>query len=231
MRILNHFQQGSQEWLALRATKITMSRAKDLLTKGNGVTRASYLREVAASIVGGVEMDRFESRDMMRGHEMEPFALRAAEAYLSESFQTPGFVLFDDERIGCSPDGLSEGWGIEIKAPRALNHLRYLGREQVERDHGAQIQGNMWVCGRSLWHFISFCPDVPQRPLIHHVFERNEATCNAIENSAMAGADEVEAIVEMVRAAILPGEVHRIANHARQHWQALQAELSGEVKL
>jgi len=179
VRILNDFAQGSEIWLTLRATKITMSRAKDLLTKGNGVTRANYLREVAAATVGSIEMDSFD----------------------------------------------------EIKAPRPMHHLRYLDRQQVERDHGAQIQGNMWVCHRPRWHFISFCPDVPQRPLIHHVFERNEATCNAIQNSAMTGADEVEAMVEMVRAAILPGEVHQIAHDARAHWQALQAELSGEVQL
>jgi len=219
VRILNEFAQGSEMWLTLRATKITMSRAKDLLTKGNGVTRANYLREVAAASVSATEIDSFENRDMMRGHEMEPFALRAAEAYLSQSFQTPGFVLWDDERIGCSPDGLSEKCGVEIKAPRPVNHLRYLDREQVERDHGAQIQGNMWVCHRQRWHFISFCPDVPQRPLIHHAFERNESTCN---------------IVQMVQSVVFPRKlrkVYHIAADARAHWQTLQAELSGEVQL
>ena len=158
MKIINDLQQGSADWLAMRRGKITMSRAKDLLTGGKGVTRTSYLQEVAAEQLSSDMGDHFMSRDMVRGTELESFAVQAYETVMNSTVQRVGFVLHEDERIGCSPDGLTKNGGIEIKCPLPKNHLKYASLTNVEKEHGAQMQGVMWICEREHLDFVSFCP-------------------------------------------------------------------------
>lgn len=233
MRIID-CHQGSQEWLDLRKGRITMSHAADLLVGGQGKTRQSYLMKVAAERLATFPDDDFYSRDMLRGNELEPFARRAFEAANSNVVQSVGFVLHDDERIGCSPDGLTMFHGIEIKCPRPETHLKYLSKEYAEKEHGPQMQGCMWICNRGAWFFISFCPWVVDRPLIIHTIKRDEAMIAKLAESAIRGADEIDALVHSVLnmqdCEPVSAEVTAHATDARNHWENLFAG-NDEVQL
>ena len=221
----------------MRRGKITMSHAKELLTGGKGVTRATYLRSVATELVSVPDEDNYQSRDMVRGNELEPFARRAFELHTGWRVNQVGFVLADDERIGCSPDGAvftTEGkfrGGLEIKSPRPANHLKYLDREVVAKEHGPQMQGSIWVCESHAWYFVSFCPWVKDQPLVVHTFNRDESVIEKLADSALRGADEVTEMAATFSDANQPStEVQAIANDALEYWNSYEA-LSDEVQI
>ena len=50
--------------------------------------------------------------------------------------------MHDDERIGCSPDGLIHECGIEIKCPAPRQHIRNVLADGMD-DYITQVQGNI----------------------------------------------------------------------------------------
>lgn len=223
MKILNHFDQGSLEWLQQRVGKITMSHAKELLTGGKGKTRQSYIMDVVAEKLSGQPIEGYYGLDMERGNFLEPAAGRAFTEYTSMDFRRVGFVLSDDERIGCSPDGLTFDAGIEIKCPRPRQHIRTIYADGAD-DYIAQIQGCMWLCQREHWHLVSFCPWVEQYPLFIRRIDRDDAMVAKIEESAMRAADEVETLYQMAVAMEQPQGIKRIAMESRAAWENAMAE-------
>jgi hypothetical protein len=224
--------QRSPEWYAIRNGKITMSRAKDLLTGGKGITRASYLREVAAEILAGPQPPGYQSNDMLRGIELEPYAVEAIEALLGIETQPAGFVTHDDERIGFSPDRLGDGLVVEIKCPQPKHHLRYREPGVAAAEHGPQIQGALWICSATSGLFASFCPWITERPLIVHRIARDEKVIAALSESALRGADEVAEMVEQVRANAMENpRVSAIAREAAQYWKQFNEALDEGVNL
>lgn len=227
MRIMSDFTQRSPEWYATRRGKITMSNAALLMTKGRGITRATYLQSVAAEVVAPeYVVAEYQSMDMNRGIELEPYALRALSDFLDIELTSVGFALADDERIGCSPDAIPLqpcGVVIEVKCPAPKAHLRYLDPAHVARDHGAQMQGEMWVCHAERVYFASFCPWVVNRPLTVHELGRDEEFIAALSRSAIEGADEVEKMVKAIRENHCPAEILTIAKEASEYWESLSA--------
>ena len=110
MKIVEKVEQGSPEWYALRCGRITMSKADALLAKGKGITRQNYLLDVAAERLSGEVVDGYYNADMERGNFLEDYALQAFTLATGLKVKTVGFVIADDERIGCSPDAL----GVEV---------------------------------------------------------------------------------------------------------------------
>lgn len=225
MKIQTHFDQGSEEWLAQRCGKVTMSHAKDLLTGGKGKTRQSYILDLVAERLSGKPTDNFWSVDMQRGTFLEEYAIAAFESAMLDyegSVTRVGFVLTEDERIGCSPDGLiDDGSGIEIKCPAPRQHIRNVLADGMD-DYIHQVQGNLWVCERERWFIVSFCPWVEDFPLHIKMVYRDEDMIKKISESALRAADEVD---EMVNAPVnkYGKRVAAIAKDAREAWESMQA--------
>jgi exodeoxyribonuclease (lambda-induced) len=96
-----------------------------------------------------------------RGHQMEAAARRIYEARTGAFVTEAGLCLTNDEIFGYSSDGLVEGDGlIEIKAP--IDSTKIIAMIQTgdtsEYDH--QMQGGMWITGRSYCDFIMYVPDL-----------------------------------------------------------------------
>lgn len=229
MKILTHFEQGSDEWLAQRVGKVTMSHAKELLTGGKGKTRQSYILDLVAERLSGKPTERYLSMDMQRGTFFEAFAIAAFSAALEEIITKVGFVMHDDERIGCSPDGIiDENCGIEIKCPAPRQHIRNVLSDGMD-DYYAQVQGNMWICEREKWYVISFCPWVEDFPFHIRQIYRDDTIIKAISDSSRRAADEVD---ELVNAPVnrYGKRVSEIAKDARESWESMQA-MKSEVEL
>jgi hypothetical protein len=215
--------QGTPEWHAVRRGKITMSHAKDLLTGGAGKTRESYLLKVAAERVSDYPDPDYRTNDMVRGNELEPFARRIFEALMGPIGQV-GFVLHDNEQIGCSPDGLGETYGLEIKCPRPDAHIKYMSAAFAAKEHGPQMQGCLWICERPVWYFVSFCPWVADNPFICHKFQRDDDMIAKIASSALSGVEEVAAMVGQVNSALpLTMAAYSICDEAKKHWEFINA--------
>lgn len=221
MKILTHFDQGSDEWLAQRVGKVTMSHAKELLTSGKGKTRQSYILDLVAERLSGKPTERYSSFEMKRGIFLEEFAVAAVEHVIDDSIARVGFVVHDDERIGCSPDGLIHECGIEIKCPAPRQHIRNVLADGMD-DYITQVQGNMWICERDRWFIVSFCPWVENFPLHIKIVYRDEDMIKKISEAALRAADEVDEFV--ARTYQKYGKrVSEIAKDAREAWESMQA--------
>lgn len=211
MQIIDSMDQGSPAWLQARIGCVTMSNAKKITAGGEGLTRDTYLAEVASEIITGVPAERYNSWDMLRGTMLEPFALRAVETVLDESIRRVGLVYLDERRrISASPDGLIMATpteievGVEVKCQCPKKHMLTILAEKNPAQFEMQLQGSMWVCGTARWLYVSFCPEFKERPLVILSAERDEAMICKISMAAEEGVAEVDRLVAAARREINP---------------------------
>ena len=159
-------QQGSAEWLAARAGRVTASRVADLMAKtkgGPGASRANYLAELVAERLTGQPAARFTNDAMRHGTEQEPNA-RAAYAFAyGVEIEETGLVMHPTiADFGASPDGMVGADGlIEIKCPNTATHIDTLLNKAVPQKYVLQMQTQMACTGRSWCDFISYDPRMP----------------------------------------------------------------------
>jgi len=201
--IIKRFKQGSDEWIAGRVGRVTMSHAKELLTGGSGVTRHNYLLDVCSERLTGRPVERVSTWDMERGILLEPFALEAYELQTEIEIDTIGFAYLDEgEKISASPDGLTGSGGnggVEIKCPRPKAHMRYLDSATAMKQYMGQVQGNMWIFGAEYWDFVSFCPEFAACPLHIQRIERDDDMIEKIKMAALEGVEMVDAMEHAIR--------------------------------
>jgi hypothetical protein len=169
--------QGSEEWLLARCGKATSSEFSAILAKGQGKTRAAYLRRVLAERLTGKPLtNSYENDDMRRGKAQEPYARMALEARLGVMIEEVGFIKHDNIEAGCSPDGLiAEDGGAEIKSVIPTVQVETIMRGGYPPEHIAQVQGNLWISKRRWWIFGSFSPDMPEHLRLYtYKVERDE---------------------------------------------------------
>lgn len=172
MKILN-VKQGSPEWLAARLGKVTASEINTLVSPTGKVRTGqgphTYLcRKVAEKVLGWTQEDA-GSFAMGQGSIMEHEARPWFAFEYGLDVAAVGLCLTDDERYGCSPDGLigADG-GLEIKCPTPPVHMEYLLNGLfVPEDYLLQVQFSLWVTGRKWWNFLSYSRQLP--PLVVHV--------------------------------------------------------------
>lgn len=155
-------EQCSPEWFEARLGIPTASNFERLITPtGKASSQANdYLYELVAEWVTGEKTYIRPSYWMERGVEMEPEARSAYEFITDIEVDTTGLVYRDDERmVSCSPDGLLDGKGLEIKCPAPNTHVAYCLQGVLPKKYAAQVQGSMWVTGLKQWDFMSYHPD------------------------------------------------------------------------
>jgi len=185
--------QGSAEWHKARAGVITASqfflarkKLKSGPNKGDYSAEAkTYAFRLAIERISGQPLDEgFENWAMRRGHEMEEDARIAHEEKTGLLVDLAGFVLTEDGKFGASADGLINGdGGCEYKCLVAPDRIRSVILDGDLTEFMDQIQGCMWVTGRSWWHFCLFCPPlepVGKKLWMKHV-ERDDDYIEAME--------------------------------------------------
>jgi len=159
-------EQGTQEWLAARAGKVTASRISDVLSKiksGEARTRRDYRYQIMAEILTGKPQESgFINAEMTWGTEQEPYARAAYELKAGVLVDQVGFIIHPTiERAGASPDGLVGDGILEIKCPKTSTHCAYLTDNVVPQQYHAQMQWQMACAGRPWNDFVSFDPRLP----------------------------------------------------------------------
>jgi hypothetical protein len=193
------FPQGSPEWLQVRCGVPTASEFDNIMkldfTMKGGEGYKTYLyKKVAEAITG--PLPSFGSRDTDRGHFLEPEAVPFFEMETGLDVHTVGFVMSDDGRSGCSPDGLvGEDSGLEIKSPGAVNQVRYLIDGKLPNDYSAQVHGSLYVTGRKEWHFMSYHRKLPK---FHLVVKRDEEIMAKIGKCIAAFCADFDAAIEKI---------------------------------
>lgn len=120
---------------------------------------------LACERITGISDDRenFTSNDMLIGQLDEPLARDVYSGHYAEAVEA-GFMVRDDWGfpIGYSPDGLVGDDGlIEVKSPRAKEHLRTILADEVPARYMPQLQTGLLVSGRNWIDYVSFFGGMP----------------------------------------------------------------------
>lgn len=171
---IHNMEQGSPEWAACRAGKVTGSRLSAVLAKGKSgeaATRRDYRTQLVTEILTGDPTPQgFVSDEMRWGTEQEPYARAAYEVRTGNVVDLVGFVDHPEVyRAGASPDGLV-GWDgqgqpaglLEIKCPKSSTHLTYFLAGVVPEDYKPQMTWEMACVGADWCDFVSYDPRMPE---------------------------------------------------------------------
>lgn len=194
-------EQRSDEWLSIRAGKVTASRIADVMAKtktGYGAGRANYMAELVAERLTGVPKQGFSNAAMQWGTDTEPQARAMYEFMKGVTVVEDGFVRHPTiENTGASPDGLvGEDGLVEIKCPNTATHIDTLRGGGINRKYLLQMHWQMICCERQWCDFVSFDPRMPEEMQIHiERVERDEELCAEIEAEVTAFLKELDETV------------------------------------
>ena len=132
-------EQKSLEWHELKWGKIGGTLSAGLLVKSD-----TLLIDILSQRLEEFEpTDSWESADMARGNELEPFAVEYLETYLGVKFERTGWLQCEEnELLGISPDGITEDetQACEIKCFARKKHTEILLNDSIPLDNL-----NQWV--------------------------------------------------------------------------------------
>ena len=158
-------EQGSPEWLTLRAGIPTASEFHRILTPGGRDSAQSegYMLQLLAERYMGHPIAQSATGWMTRGQEVEPDAVADYEFARDLTTVPIGFLTNDAGTIGASPDrGVGDEGLLEIKSPSEMIHMGYLLEDgRAYADHRVQVQGQLWVAERQWVDLMSFHPELP----------------------------------------------------------------------
>jgi hypothetical protein len=167
MKIHTGIEQGSVDWMLLRSGKVTASEASNLVTptgkisEGKGV-RTYLIEKLCEAWIGGPLPSVAGVFDMEQGNILEEYARPAFTLETGLPVREVAFITGDDERIGCSPDGVVDpDTGLELKCPAMPNHIRYLLDGKLPEQYVVQVQFSLFVTGWPAWWFCSFRRNFP----------------------------------------------------------------------
>jgi hypothetical protein len=201
--------QGTPEWHSARLGIPTASKfrdALDTLTKDGRPAQCSvqYAHELAIERIAQYPVrEVFESWQMKRGTEEEPYGRLNYEVDHGVAVREAGICLTDDRLFGYSTDGLVEDDGlIEIKSLVAPVKLVNLWRDGDLSEWMHQIQGGLWITGRQWADFICWAPQL--RAVDKHLYvkrvHRDEKFINEMELGLLAFNARVGEIERLLRA-------------------------------
>ena len=191
-------EQGSPEWFAMRAGKVTASKAADVMSAITTAGYRNYLADLVVERLTGNKTESFTNAAMQWGVDQEPIARAEYEVKTGNFVDQIAFV--DHPAIanfGCSPDGLVGDDGlIEIKCPNTATHIDYVMQDKVPTKYIPQIQCQLAVTGRKWCDFVSFDPRLPDGLQILFVrLERYVEYIEKLEARVVKFLDEVNSAV------------------------------------
>jgi predicted phage-related endonuclease len=126
--------QKSLDWHEIKWGKIGGTLSKGLFLKSD-----TLLIDILSQRLEEFEpVDSFETYDMQRGNELEPFAKEYLEQYTGIKFEASGWLQCEEnELLGISPDGITEDETVccEIKCLGRKKHLEVLISEEIPNEY------------------------------------------------------------------------------------------------
>lgn len=161
VKIYPEIEQGTQEWYDIRKLKFTASNATTIMAMGKGVLTLikNMLMEYYSSNNYIQYSKKYQSDDMIRGHEFEDKARRIYELETGNNVTQVGFVELS-KHVGASPDGLiGEDGLIEIKNPKDEKFFELVTTGKIDKKYLDQMQMQLYVTGRKWCDFFAFNPN------------------------------------------------------------------------
>lgn len=178
--IVVNCKQYDDKWWDVRRGVPTASEWSSILTPAKlkmGTGAITYAHKLIAEEydLNYGDVDEYVSAGMKNGILMEPEVRKFYEFARECDVEQVGFILTDDKRFGCSPDGMVSllSRGLELKHPAPHTHIKWLLDNKLPDEHKAQCHGGMIVTGYDTWDFLSHIAGFP--PLLITV-ERDDYT-------------------------------------------------------
>jgi putative phage-type endonuclease len=171
----NTVNQGTEEWLTMRLGVITASCADKVLAKKGTATRNTYMLELISEVCTGNSPEVYGA-PLEWGKDNEAGARACYEFQTDLKISEVPFIYKDTSlRAGCSPDGLLQDRGAEIKCPYTTKyHVEFVIDSKIKPEYMKQVQFSMWVTGAKSWDFCSYDPRMKVRPFHFVSVERDE---------------------------------------------------------
>jgi hypothetical protein len=174
MKIIN-IEQKSPEWFAYRKGKIGGTRFGKVISGKKNRLIYTLADEILSDVI--IE-DEFQDEEMRFGTETEPIMCDLYQEQSGIKFKEVGLIQSDHTLISvASPDRLSECETIVLEGKCTMNGAIHMQRffEGPESSYLPQIK-NYFVQSNQIKevHWVSYCPFRPEKPLVIHVFKREQ---------------------------------------------------------
>lgn len=166
----DNIEQNTDEWFQLREDHpLTGSTSYDFLLARNPATY-----ELKKSNFTG-------NRYTERGHDLEPIARSLLERVRDIAVRQTGFVTNSRYPYsGCSPDGFTDVYLVEIKCFMKERHLA--NAKSIDAKILSQVQWNMMIMDKKKALVVFFCPDKSLEPSEQLIIKEIEANPTIREN-------------------------------------------------
>lgn len=171
---LSHVEQRSKEWFDLRKGKIGGTRFGQVISGKKNRLVYDLVNETLSEFLFPED---YISEEMQFGIDNEDDARELYSKQSGIEFKQVGAILSDYSPIHLhSPDGLSDdGIVLEVKSTQdgGIHIQRFF--EKPESSYKPQII-NPFVCSDEVKevHWISYCPERTERPIVSFVFYRSD---------------------------------------------------------
>jgi len=132
MRVID-CEQGSSDWLEIRRGVITGTRLEQAFKNSEALLNKLIAEKMATFLE-----PQGSSKDIERGHALEPMAKKEYEKQTGKPVKEVGFILHPHRNdFGLSPDGIinNGSMAIEIKSPNSQTHVEYIRSKTVPRKY------------------------------------------------------------------------------------------------
>ena len=166
-------EQGTKQWADARRGIATASNADRIITPAKGeYSKSAYgyaCELLAAQLLPPyfwIDGDDFQSAAMAHGTNTEKEARAYFELDSGLVVREVGFILADDGRAGCSPDGVigdgDEMELLELKCPLHKTQVAYLDKGVLPDEYKPQVHWALAVTGCRACHFMSYAIGLPK---------------------------------------------------------------------
>jgi putative phage-type endonuclease len=184
MKLLNGIQQGTPEWMAIRAKRLTASEAPAMMGASKYQTRTELLHQKATGFAP--EVSPAQQRIFDSGHEAEAAARPIAEAIVGEDL-FPITAEDDADRLLASMDGLTMLGDIGFEHKLYNESLAAAVRAGELEDHYKwQMDQQLLVTGAEKILFM--CSDGTEENCEYCWYERDDKRMKRL----LAGWDQFE---------------------------------------
>lgn len=154
--LLDNSEQGTLEWRIARIPYVTASCVGDVMAKGEGKSRESYMTRKICELLTGKPVNGYKSRYMQNGNDYEDVGRQLYTAITGNEVEQVGFAYLPNELLGASTDGLVDEDGmIEIKNVLPSEQIRIIRLGTINGKYMKQMQTNLYVFDRKWCDYVS----------------------------------------------------------------------------